>query len=507
MAAHPLLIGLDMGSTHVKAVLFAPGRGTVHVARRETPTRHVPNGAFHDPAAMLGVAESAIAECASAAAGAGRPGPVAAIGVAGMAEAGVPLDGRGRPIGRIIAWFDGRPAPQAEWLERRIGAPALFAITGLRPEPKYTLPKLLWLREHAARDMARMRDWAGVPELVAHHLSGGLATNVSLACRTEAFDVTTRRWDAALLGLAGVDEGQMPVVLPAGSAAGGLTAAAAARIGLTGGIPVVVAGHDHLAGALGAGVTRPGEALDSMGSAEQVAVLTAAPVLDDELRRRGFSSGCHVVDGSWYVAGGLQASGALVEWFIDRILGQAPGGPDDARTDRYAPFLALLESAGPGPAETLVLPYLRGRTAPLPDPAAKLGFVGLTEAHGLETMAAALVDGAAFHVRWMLDELERLTGTNPSRISVIGAGGRNRRWIAAKAALGPGRLELSRAEEAAAFGAALTAGVAAGVYVSLAQAARDGTPSDRVRATASDRSRYEAAYRERWLPAVLWPAS
>jgi xylulokinase len=503
------IIGVDVGSTHIKAVLVAPGSGVVHVARRATVTHAVRGGgASHRPEELLGAVESAIAECvAAAAAGSGATvggAPPVAIGIASMAEAGVPLDAGGRPVGEIVAWFDQRPAPQAEWLERRVGAQALFARTGLRPEAKYTLPKLLWLREERSREFARLRRWAGVAELVAHHLTGELATNASLACRTAAFSVTERRWDAELLSLAGLTPEQMPAVLPLGRPVGGLTAAAAARLGLAAGTPVAIAGHDHLAGALGAGVTKPGDVLDSMGSAEAALLVTRAPVLADELRRSGFSSGCHAVDGAWYVGGGLQASGALVEWFVDRFLAPARDRIGAApEPDRHAAFFALLDRAGPGPARPLVRPYLRGRTAPHRDPSAAFGVEGLTESDGLPEFAAALIDGAAFHVRWMLEELTRVTATAPERVRVIGGGARNPRWLAAKAALGPGRFEVARIDEAAALGAALVGGVAGGVYGTVALALANASPSDRVSVSPGARARYDAAYRNRWLPAIL----
>ena len=517
------LIGLDVGSTHVKAALVVPGRGVTHVARRVTVTHLTRGGgAFHKPEELLGAAESAISECVAAADAAGADVP-GAIGVASMAEAGVPLDARSRTVGEIVAWFDPRPGPQADWLERQVGAPALFARTGLRPEAKYTLPKLLWLQAERPSEFARLRRWAGVAELVAHRLTGELATNASLACRTAAFNVAERRWDDELLALAGLDAVQMPQVLPLGRAVGGLGAAAAVRLGLRAGTPVAIAGHDHLVGAIGAGVTQPGQALDSMGSAEVALLVTRRPILTEDARLAGFSTGCHSVDGMACVMGGLQASGALVEWFVDRFLnpawdGRSPYrgsvGRDDAdrrdtgRDDtdpygRYARFLDLLDRAAPGPAEPLVRPYLRGRTAPHHDLTASLEIAGLRESHGLPDLAAALVDGAAFHVRWMFEELGRVAGMAPDRVRLIGGGTRNPRWLAAKAALGPGRMELVRTDEAVALGAALVAGVAAGIYESVPDALGDAAPADRVRVSAGLRSRYDAAYRERWLPGVL----
>jgi xylulokinase len=513
------LIGVDVGSTHIKVALVAPGSGVLYVARRTTETHPVRGGgAFHRPAELLAAVNSAIAECVAHARGpAGKP---VAIGIASMAESGVPLDRRDQPIGDILAWYDQRPERQAVWLERQIGAAALFARTGLRAEPKYTLPKLLWLREQKAAEFTRLRHWAGVAELVALDLTGRLATNASLACRTLAFDVTKRAWDPELLGLASLGPDEMPTVLPLGAAVGGLTEAAATRLGLPSGTPVAISGHDHLSAALGAGVTKPGDVLDSMGSAEAAMLVTEVPSLQDEVRRGGFSAGCHAADGLTYVAGGLQSSGALVEWFIDTFLGPSlspspshGSGPSSgptavakeaaAEAARYSRFIDLLAQAGPGPVEPLVRPYLRGRTAPRRDPAASLEFEGLRETHTLADLAAAVVDGAAYHVRWMLDELSRITGTPLDRVKLTGGGARNRRWVTAKAALGPGRLEVVRTEEAAALGAALVAGVACGGYASVADALTDASPFDRATVPASVQARYDAAYLDRWLPAVI----
>lgn len=494
------LIGVDIGSTSVKAALVTAHRGIVHVARRPTITHQVRGGgAYHLPSEVLAAVEAAVAECAKVA-GRSRAARPMAIGIASMSEAGVPVDRRSQPVGEILAWYDPRPQRQAAFIERQLGAAPLFARTGLRAEPKYTLPKLLWLREQRAADFTRLRRWAGVAELAALDLTGQLGTNASLASRTMAFDVSRRLWDEDLLGLASLKPEEMPNVLPLGQPVGKLTPAAANRLGLTAGIPVAIAGHDHLVTAVGAGVASPGDALDSMGSAEATLVVTSQPVLEDEVRRGGFSTGCHAIDGLWYIDGGLQSSGALVEWFVRAFLGD---GPADGKGDRYADFVALLEKAGSRPAEPVVRPYLRGRTAPHPDSTASLEFEGLREDHGLPDMAAAVIDGAAYHVRWMLDELARVSGMPLERVRLAGGAARNKRWLTAKAALGPGRLEVVRAEECGALGAALVAGVAGGVYGSVAVALADASPVDRMTAPASIRAKYDAAYLDRWLPSVI----
>jgi xylulokinase len=540
-AASPLLIGLDLGTGRCKAVLATPGGAVLHVARRPTATRQVSGGgAVHPVPALLKGAEALLAQCASAA-GSGR---IVGIGVASMAEAGVPLDRAGRPMGDALAWFDRRPAAEAAWIGAAVGVERLHAVTGLRAEPKATLAKLLWLRRHRPAAIRRMHAWAGIAELLALHLSGVLATNASLACRTLAFDITAGRWDPSMLELAGVCPDQMAPVLPFGRAAAGLRADVARRVGLQPGIPVTVAGHDHAVGAFGVGVREPGQAVDSMGSAEAVMVVTSAPRLDDRLRQAGISSGCHVLDGRWYVAAGLQQSGATVDWFIDACLGgsggpsrsgtttgrpaaphgtgtavdRAPGtgsgpgpsdGPEQLEGDRYGAFLSLLGQAATGPSGPIVLPYLRGRSAPEPAPGAGLEIRGLRPEHGPADIALAILEGTAYATRWMLEALERTARVRVQEVALIGGGTRNQRWLEIKAAVGRWPLWVPGVEEAAALGAALAAGEAAGVagpcigepWGSSGGGPVPSRPSRFVAAGDEVRRRYERGYRT-WLRAA-----
>ena len=488
-----LLVGLDLGTGRCKAALVRADGTVVHVARRSTPTRRRPaGGASHPVPDLLAAVESLLLECVSAAGG-----PIAGIGIAGMSEAGVPLDRRGRPLDDVMAWFDPRPVAEAAAIAAQVGPERLHAVTGLRADAKYTLAKLLWLRRHRPGTMRRMATWAGVPELVARHLGGVLATGASLACRTLAFDVPQRRWDADLLGLAGLVPEQMAPVLPFGRAAGGLRPGVGARVGLAAGIPVCVAGHDHAVGAFGAGVVRPGQAIDSMGSAEPVMVITDRPRLEDALRTAGMSTGCHVLDDRWYVAAGLQQSGATVDWFVDTMLA---GGA--ARGDGYAAFVDLLRGAPSGPSGVLVLPYLRGRSAPWPDAGATLDLHGLRPEHGLADIALGILDGTAYATRWMLESLERAAGVRVRRVRLIGGGTRNERWLAVKSAVSPWPVDLAEADEAVAFGAALAAGIASGHLAGPDAAARLADRARPLVRSGSARTRYERAYRERFLRAV-----
>jgi xylulokinase len=337
-----------------------------------------------------------------------------------------------------------------------------------------------------------MAGWRFVADLVAGTWTRGAGTSVTLACRSMSWDLRNAAWDAELLGLAGLEPRQMPPVLPWTEPVGHLTAEAADRLGLRAGVPVAVAGHDHVVGALGAGVVEPGEALDSIGTAEALLLVTPGPALDDAVRAAGFSVGAHVVPGRWTLIGGLQTSGAFVDWFVRSIAGIA------SDREGNAALHDLVARARRRPSGIVARPTLRGVTAPEPDADARASFEGIGPDDGLAELALAVLEGTAYHVRWMADALERLASGPIRRTRLIGGGATNPHLVAIKAALARSPLEVVERPEAAAVGAALIGGVAAGLLDPSSVLAR-AVPSRPVAAPPDLRAAYDGVYRDRFL--------
>ncbi len=456
---HELVVGIDVGTTHTKAVLFEPGARVVRLARVPTPVRRLADGgAVHALDELAGAVEVVVRECVASLPAGAR---VAAIGLASMAEAGAPLDDAGRPLADLMAWFDPRPVDEARAVGDGVGASRLFGLTGLRPEPKYGLPKLLWLRRHGGAVVADAVGWASVADLLAQRLTGSLATVPSLACRTMLFDLATGDWNADLLALGGLRHDAMPRLLGFGEPVGGLTREAGFRLGLPSGVPIAIAGHDHPVGALGVGVVAPGGVLDSLGTAEAVLMVTDHPLLEDRVRLQGFSVGAHPLPGRFYLIAGLPAAGALVEWFVDTFMASAdrPLRADE----RWSTFARLLAAAPRGPTGIHVDPAWRGRIAPSPDPSAAGSIRGLRFEHTLADLALATVEGIAFQVRWMLETLEALAGRRIDRVRAIGAAIEDERVREVRTAVLPWPLEVALSAEAVAVGAAVVAAVAGGL--------------------------------------------
>jgi xylulokinase len=498
----PAAVGLDVGSTHVKAAVVDVGGRVLAVARAPTPLRPDGVGMMHPFDELLGAAEAVVREAVTAAA----PVRIAGLGIASVAESGLPVDAAGEPLDDVLAWFDPRPAPQARMLAATVGAPELFVRTGLRPEPKVTLAKLAWLRDERPDVARRMAEWRFVADAVAGSWTGGSGTSATLACRSMAWDLRRRTWDEELLALVGLRSEQMPPLVPWTSPVGAVRAAAAARLGVAAGLPVAVAGHDHVVGALAAGAVGRGDVVDSIGTAEALLLVTDVPALDEEVRLAGFSVGSHVLDGRSTLIGGLQASGAFIDWFLTALAGVAPDADPDVRSTRLLELVAL---AARRPSGIVAQATLRGRTAPLPDASATASFSGLTAADGLPELALAALEGTAFHARWLVDELGRLAGVAPARIRVIGGGARNQPLLAVKAALTPAPLEVLDEPEAVAVGAGFVGLVAAGTAPS--QLVTDRAPAVRVvTATRSERAAYAdayAAFRRLVVMAAVSPSS
>jgi xylulokinase len=451
-ASPPVLAGLDIGSTHCKAVLATPD-GTV-LARAQRRTPRGADGHTHPVRGLVRAALDALDTCLR------DTGHVPdAVGLTGMAEAGAPLAPDGHALTPVLAWSDPAPAPYAERLAAAHRADALHARTGVLPGARTPLAK--WCAAAADGTLApgARWTWAGAADLVAHALTGRTGTDATFAQRTMAWDPLTGDWIPELLAEAGLRTDHMPAVRPPGAPAGRVTAEAAAATGLRTGTPVVVAGHDHLVGAWAAGARGPGRVADSMGTTEAVVTVAAEPPDMAAAGREGMAWGRHADGAHWILLAGMRSSGALVEWFCDRFLGLS-GAPAE---ERYAAFAALAGAGHDAPTGLVVTPYHDGRASPRPDPGAGLDVHGLGAHHGLADLARGLLEGAAHHARWMTETQAALTGTAPASVTLLGGSTRQRTWTALKAAVSPWPVLLCAEPEAPALGAALWSGAALGL--------------------------------------------
>lgn len=493
----PLLVGIDVGTTNIKAVIYDQGGRTVSRATTRTIT-HYPRAhwAYYRPTELWDQTTQVLRE---AIAPIEQPGRIASVAVTSMGEAGVPLDPRGHPTYDAIAWFDTRTRPQVEWLDRAIGKDALFATTGLSLQPIFGLCKMLWLAQNEPDAWARTSRWLNIADYIAFRLSGVMATDHSLASRTLALDLRRLRWDDAILRSAGIDPDVLAPLVTSGGRLGRVTPDAARDTGLPASTIVAAGGHDHVCGALATGVIDPGVMLNSLGTAEAEFLPLVEPIFDPGMGRQGYTQGAHVAPGRYYVFAGQYTSGASMGWIRDII---DPAGD-------YAALIADAAAAPPGSLGACFLPHLRLANPPNDDPRSRAAFVGLTADVGRGEMTRAVMEGMAFESRASLEGLLAFDGVRaPRQIIAIGGSTKNALLMRIKASVLGQPLSVAAVDEATTHGAAILGGIGAGVYADATAALRDlAREHATVAPVEAWTDTYDATFREVYQPlyAVLRP--
>jgi xylulokinase len=459
------LVGLDVGTTGCRAVVFDEDGTVLASASREYAVDMPrPGWAEHD---IEQVWEFAIGSIRDALAAAGSS-EVAAVGLSVHGEAVTPLDGRGRPLRPTILGMDTRTGAENEWLRREVGSERLYERTGMPVHTINTLPKLLWIRQHEPDVWARAERFVLVEDYLVGRMTGHWVISDCLASRTQLLDLRAGRWDDEIVALLGLPMSRLSEVRPSGSAVGALSGELTRLLGLAHPPLVVNGGHDQACGALGVGLTEPGMASVSTGTAEVVEVALRSPILAPQLREGNISVYRHVAAGL-YLAMTLNHSGGLVlRWFRDGFCEPQSLEAETAGRDAYDLVLA---AAPPGPTSLLVLPHFAGAGTPTFDTASRGAILGLGFGTTRGEVAKAILEGLTYELRVNLDLL-RASGVGIDVLRAIGGGARSALWLQLKADITGIPVVRPRVTEAAALGAALLAGAGAGLWPSAAEAAR-----------------------------------
>jgi xylulokinase len=433
------LVGLDVGTTGVKALRISPDGEIVARAEQGYPlSTPQPGWAEQDPEDWWRAAEAVLAEVDN--------GGVAGIGLSGQMHGLVALDEGDQVLRPAILWNDQRTGVECAEIEERFGLRQLVQLTGNRALPGFTAPKLLWVRRHEPDAYARIAHVLLPKDYVRLRLTGEHATDVADASGTLLFDVGQRRWSGEVLDELEIPAKWVPEAFES-----------LAVSGQTGdGLPVAAGAGDQAAGALGVGVDRPGPLSVVLGTSGVVFAAQPAFAADPEGRVHAF---CHAVPDGWHVMGVMLSAAGSLGWLRHVV---APGEPADT-------VVAEAEPWPPGAEGLTFLPYLAGERTPHVDPNARGAFTGLSLRHDRGALVRAVLEGVAFGLRDSL-ELLRAIGVEPRSARVSGGGARSELWLRIVASVLGLPLERTAAEEGAAFGAALLGGVAASVFADVEEA-------------------------------------
>jgi xylulokinase len=465
------LIGIDVGTGGSRAVVIdAAGRVVASTTVEHQPFVSLQTAwAEQDPHDWWRASAAAI-RAAIAKAGVAAE-EIKGVGLSGQMHGAVLLDESDEVLRPAIIWCDQRSADQCRNLTTNIGTTRLIELTCNPALTGFTLPKLLWVRDHEPETWARVRSVLLPKDYVRLKLTGDKATDVADASGTLLLNVAARRWSNEMLAAAEIDAELLPRVYESQEITGTVSTTAADKTGLRAGTPVVAGAGDQAAGAVGLGIVRPGMISATIGTSGVVFATTNNPVLDPQGRVHTF---CHAIPGRWHVMGVTQGAGLSLRWFKDQfgvISDEIIGG------DPYDSLTAEAGGVPPGADGLLWAPYLMGERTPHLDAHARAALVGLTASHTRAHVVRAILEGVAFSLRDSFEILKELN-VPCETIRLGGRGARSALWRQIQADVYGHEVETVEAEEGAAYGVALLAGVASGAWPNV-EAACDEVISTR----------------------------
>jgi xylulokinase len=388
-----------------------------------------------------------------------RGDQISCVGFSGQMHGAVMLDAAGEVVRSALIWCDVRTEKQCGELNERIGAERLIQLTCNPALPNFTLTKLLWVRENEPENWKRVRSVMLPKDYVRFRLTGECAIDVADASGTLMLDVAKRRWSPEVLQAAEIDPSLLPAVYESPDVCGKVSATGAAATGLAAGTPVVAGAGDQAAGATGMGIVTPGAVSATIGTSGVVFAATDRPALDPRGRLHTF---CHAVPGRWHVMGVTQAAGLSLRWFRDNF-GSAV---TQSTGDSYEKLTAEAATVAPGADGLLWAPYLMGERTPHLDADARGALVGLTASHTRAHIVRAILEGVAFSLKDTFTIFEEMKVPVKS-IRLGGGGARSPLWRQIQADVYDHEVEIVEAEEGAAYGAAILAGVGAKMWPSV----------------------------------------
>jgi xylulokinase len=370
----------------------------------------------------------------------------------------VMLDASDAVVRPALIWCDVRTEKQCLELTREIGAEQLIRLTCNPALPNFTLTKFMWVRENEPENWQRVRSIMLPKDYVRFRLTGERAIDVADASGTLLLDVAGRKWSAEMIRRTRIEESMLPCLYESQEVCGAVTASGAAATGLKTGTPVVAGAGDQAAGATGMGIVMAGAVSATIGTSGVVFAATDRPALDSKGRLHTF---CHAVPQRWHVMGVTQAAGLSLRWFRD----QFGSGADDGR-DPYERLTAEASAVLAGAEGLLWAPYLMGERTPHLDPKARGALIGLTASHTRGHVIRAILEGVAFSLKDTFTLFAEM-GVPVRRIRLGGGGARSPLWRQIQADVYGQEVEIVEAEEGAAYGAAILAGVGAKCWSSV----------------------------------------
>ena len=459
------LLGIDIGTSGTKTVLFNELGNTVASALEEYPL-YQPNigWAEQDPKDWWQATAASIRKVLAKSGI--KAADISGIGLSGQMHGLVLLDADNKVLRRSIIWCDQRSTAECEQITSLIGAERLIEITANPVLTGFTASKIMWVKNNEPGIFEKAKKILLPKDYVRFKLTGEFATEVSDASGMQLMDISGRCWSKEVLSKLGIERSQLADLYESQEVSGKINSSSASLTGLLEGTPVVGGGGDQAAGAVGNGIVKPGVVSSTIGTSGVVFAYLDKISIDPKGRVHTF---CHAVPNTWHVMGVTQGAGLSLKWFRDHFCKEEMSTAELMGIDPYVLMDQEAEKVRAGSSGLLYMPYLMGERTPHLDAYAKGVFFGLSAKHDKRDMIRAIMEGVTYSLRDCLEIIAGM-GVNVSEIRASGGGGKSRLWRQMQADVFGTGITTINSSEGGALGVALLAGVGTGVYKNVAEA-------------------------------------
>jgi len=487
------LIGVDLGTSACKTVIFSLEGKKISEAQKEYPVYHPkPTWAEQKPREWWEAAAETIRECI-------RRAKIKSTEIAGLAvdsqrEAVVPIGENGEELYNSIIWLDGRTEAQTEEIRRSISEEKVLSITGVGIDPIFSASKILWLKENKPKVFAETKVFLCAKDYIIYKLTEQPVTDHSMASRTLLFDVRKRRWSEEICSAIGISVDKLPPAEESTAIVGEVTKEASEETLLPKGLPVVNGGGDRPCECVGAGVTQQGEVNVGTGTGSVVEVPLDTPKID---RKAGIPCCCHVIPDAWEYEAVIASTGASLRWFRDQFGYEERVKAEETGRDLYDLLVEKAADVKPGSDGLLFYPYLTGAFFPKFNEKVRGVFFNVSLSHTKAHFIRAILEGVAFQYLETFGILENL-GIKIESASMVGGETKSDVWNQIKADILGIEIRIPEVDDAAALGTALLAGTGTCEYTDLRRAAEETVRIKKIyKPDVKIRQLYLEAYRRR----------
>ncbi len=462
------LVGVDLGTSACKTVVFTLEGRKVSEALKEYPVYHPqPSWAEQKPSEWWHAAAETIKENIEKAGI--RSDEIAGLAVDSQREAVVPINKKGEELYNSIIWLDNRTEPQAEEIKRLINQEKVLSITGVGIDPIFSAAKILWLKENAPKAFEDATCFLCAKDYIIFKLTGEKATDYSMASRTMLFDVRRRRWSEEICAAISLPVEKLPPAKESSAVVGEVSAQASKETLLPKGLQIVNGGGDRPCECLGAGVTQPGMVNIGTGTGSVIEVPLHEPNIDVTSR---INCCCHVIPDTWEYEVIIATTGASLRWFRDVFGHEEKAEAKRGIRDSYDLLTEKASKVSPGSDGLFFYPYLTGAFSPKFNAKARGIYFGISLSHVKGHFIRAILEGVAFQYLESAGLLGDL-GVGVKEASMVGGEAKSHLWNQIKADVFGRPIRIPEVDDAAALGAALLAGSGTGQYSSLRKAAEE----------------------------------